>query len=416
MISTGYVILIVAAAVVLSVVFSGVYYHNKILGKITYMLDALEDKELNFRFDESHLHNRRLHKTLNRIRVIFEKEKEEIAEHEKYYARMLDQVTTGIVVVDREAKREGRVIYCNASALAMLGMSTFSQTRQLGNISPELENCFRLSGPALNDMRVSIYNEKGKTTLSVTNTETSLQGKSVSIFALNDITNEMAHNEELSWNRLIRVLTHEIMNTITPISSLSHTLSVELEETSPDAPVNRKELKLGLDTISDSSKGLIKFVDTYRSLTRISAPQKKAFFLRDLVERVRKLSHEQLLSSNADFAYKEMSDDILLYADEDQLSQVFINLVRNALQAGATSIVIQSEIDFAGSTVVTVSNNGKPIGKDKHDEIFVPFYTTKQDGTGIGLSISRQIMRMHNGSISLQESNEERTSFLLCFR
>ena len=111
-----------------------------------------------------------------------------------------------------------------------------------------------------------------------------------------------------------------------------------------------------------------------------------------------------------------MSDDILLYADEDQISQVFINLVRNALQAGATSIVIQSEIDFADSTVVTVSNNGKPIGKDKHDEIFVPFYTTKQDGTGIGLSISRQIMRMHNGSISLQESNEERTSFLLCFR
>lgn len=416
MIPAGYVILIVVAAVAITVALSGVYYHNRILGKITYMLDALEDKELNFRFDESRFHNRRLHRTLNRLRVIFEKEKEEIAENEKYYARMLDQVKTGIVVVDREAKREGRVVYCNAAALAMLGMATFSRTRQLGNISPELENCFSASAAVPNDMRVSIYNEKGKTTLSVTNTETSLQGKKVSIFAINDITGEMAHNEELSWNRLIRVLTHEIMNTITPISSLSHTLSVELDGTPPDAPVDRKELKLGLDTISDSSKGLIKFVDTYRSLTRISAPQKKAFFLRDLVERVRKLSLGQLSSSKADFTYREMSDDILLYADEDQISQVFINLVRNALQAGATSIVIQSEIDFAGSTVVTVSNNGKPIGKDKQEEIFVPFYTTKPDGTGIGLSLSRQIMRMHNGSISLQESSGERTTFLLCFR
>ena len=187
----------------------------------------------------------------------------------------------------------------------------------------------------------------------------------------------MSRNEELSWNKLIRVLTHEIMNTVTPIASLSHTLSMDLTS-SESGIIDKEELKMGLDTISESARGLIKFVDTYRSLTRVSAPVKKAY--------------------------------------EDQISQIFINLVKNALQAKASKIEITAEIDFTESVVINVSNNGTPINKENYEDIFVPFYTTKQEGTGVGLSLSRQIMRLHNGSISLVCSNEKNTVFKLQFK
>ena len=167
----------------------------------------------------------------------------------------------------------------------ILGVATLSNIRQLANVSPEIQECFENISEANNEMRVSFYNEKGQTTLSVSSSETSLQGKNVKIIVINDISNEMSRNEEMSWNKLIRVLTHEIMNTVTPIASLSHTLSMDITS-AESKPVNKEELKLGLNTISESARGLIKFVDTYRSLTRISAPVKKAFYLKELIERV----------------------------------------------------------------------------------------------------------------------------------
>ena len=264
-------------------------------------------------------------------------------------------------------------------------------------------------------MRVSFYNEKGQTTLSVSSSETSLQGKNVKIIVINDISNEMSRNEEMSWNKLIRVLTHEIMNTVTPIASLSHTLSMDITS-AESKPVNKEELKLGLNTISESARGLIKFVDTYRSLTRISAPVKKAFYLKELIERVTQLTREQINAAGTILSYTEKSDDILLYADEDQISQVLVNLIKNALQAKATVIDITSEIDFSETVVVNISNNGNPISKENYEDIFVPFYTTKQEGTGVGLSLSRQIMRLHNGSISLVCSNDKNTVFKLQFK
>ena len=206
------------------------------------------------------------------------------------------------------------------------------------------------------------------------------------------------------------------MNTITPIASLSRILSDEIDNASDEKPLNRKDLKLGLDTIADSSKGLIRFVETYRSLTRVSAPVKKAFYVRELIERVTQLTRKQLLSNNVELDYIEKSDDILLYADEDQIAQVMVNLIKNAVQAEAKIINITAEIDFAENVVINVANNGKPINKENKEEIFVPFYTTKQDGTGIGLSLSRQIMRLHNGTIALTRSDDEWTKFTMQFK
>lgn len=412
MISYDNVILIIIATALISAIISGMYYAQRTHRKVSYILDALEDKETNFRFDEKKVLYRRFNKTLNRIRLIFEKEKQEINEQERYYGQMLDRVKTGIVVVELNEKFSGKVSYCNSAALNILGVATLSNIRQLANVSPEIQECFENISEANNEMRVSFYNEKGQTTLSVSSSETSLQGKNVKIIVINDISNEMSRNEEMSWNKLIRVLTHEIMNTVTPIASLSHTLSMDITS-SENEHVNKEELKLGLDTISESARGLIKFVDTYRSLTRVSVPVKKAFYLQELIDRVTQLTREQISASGATLSYIEESDDILLYADEDQISQVLVNLIRNAIQAKATAIDITAEIDLNEAVIVNISNNGNPISKENYEDIFVPFYTTKQEGTGVGLSLSRQIMRLHNGSISLVCSNEKNTVFKL---
>lgn len=403
------VVLMSAAALI-----SGFYFTHRMHKKVSYILDALEDKETNFCFNEHTLFNRRYNRTLNRIRTLFEREKRELEEQESFYAQMMSQVRTGIVVVSLSKRSEGRVIYSNASALNLLGMATFSHLRQLDTVSKELKQTF-MSITANKEMRCSYYNERGQLTISLTASEMSLQGRPVKIVTFNDITGEMVHNEEVSWNKLIRVLTHEIMNTVTPIASLSAMLSESVSRAGNEECLNREELKTGLDTIASSSDGLIRFVNSYRSLTRISAPVKHAFYVRELIEKVEHLVLEQLHAAGGSLEYTEKSEDILLYADTGQLSQVLVNLIKNALQAGATRIMISAKINFAESVVITVTNNGAPISKENQEEIFVPFYTTKQEGTGIGLSLTRQIMRLHNGSIKLLRSDAGCTAFQLTF-
>ena len=316
---------------------------------------------------------------------------------------MLDHVKTGIAVVEDD----GRINYCNTTALALLGVATFSHIRQLKTINESLYQAFETITDE-SELKASYYNERGKITISLTASETSIGKETVRIIAFNDISNDIAENEQQSWSKLIRVLTHEIMNTVTPISSLSETL-LTLEN------VN-EEVKNGLSTISQASKSLIRFVESYRNLTRIAPPVRKAFYLKDLVENVLKLTSEQALAEGVSCSFIENSHDIILYADEGQITQIFINLIRNAIQAEAGKIMISAEITPSEQTVINITNDGHPISKESQEEIFVPFYTTKQEGTGIGLSLSRQIMRMHNGSLVLTRSDSRGTVFTLVFR
>ena len=376
---------------------------RKMRRKVAYMLDALEDKELNFRFDERRLAGRKFNRTLNRLRNIFDKERHEIIEQEKYFGMMLDHVRTGVAVIEKD----GRVNYCNQTALTLLGIATFSHIRQLRQVSESLYNAF-LTVTDDAEERASYYNESGKMTISLTASSALIGKTQVRVVAFNDISSEIAENEQESWSKLIRVLTHEIMNTVTPIASLSETL---LKFDGVD-----DEVRNGLDTISQSSKGLIKFVDSYRNLTRIAPPVKKAFYFKELADRVMNLTNEQALLSGVQCTYTEKTDDIILYADEGQITQIMLNLVKNAIQADAKTVEITAEINPSEHIIINVFNDGSPISKESQEEIFVPFFTTKQDGTGIGLSLSRQIMRMHNGTISLTRSDENGTIFTLIFR
>ena len=397
------IILITAAIVILTAVIASLATAQRMRRKVNYMLDALEDKELNFRFDEKRLRDRRFNKTLTRLRNIFDKERREIMEQEKYFGQMLDHVKTGIAVVEDD----GRINYCNKTALEILGIATFSHIRQLKTINESLYQAFETITDE-SELKTSYYNERGKITISLTASETSIGKETVRIIAFNDISNDIAENEQQSWSKLIRVLTHEIMNTVTPISSLSETL-LTLED------VN-EEVKNGLSTISQASKSLIRFVESYRNLTRIAPPVKKAFYLKDLVENVLSLTNEQAKAAASSCTFVEKSDDIILYADEGQITQIFINLIKNAIQAEAENIVISAEITPSEQIVISITNDGHPISKESQEEIFVPFYTTKQEGTGIGLSLSRQIMRMHNGSLVLTRSDSRGTVFTLVFR
>lgn len=215
-----------------------------------------------------------------------------------------------------------------------------------------------------------------------------------------------AADESASWSRLFRVITHEIMNTVAPIASLSDALSKEKD----------LDVKAGLETISASSKDLIRFVESYRSITQVTPPVRKAVMVDELMDRVLRLNKAKIAEQGATLTYEAKTLDLLIYADEGQIMQVFNNLIKNAVQAGATSIWITADLNMDDQTVIRVANNGKAIPLRQIEEIFVPFYTTKPNGTGIGLSLSKQIMVKHNGTLNLEQSDSQMTVFSLVFK
>lgn len=219
-----------------------------------------------------------------------------------------------------------------------------------------------------------------------------------------------AHEQD-SWEKLIRVLTHEIMNTVSPIASLSDALSQSVD----DEGRSELDVRAGLATIADSSKNLIRFVETYRELSGVARPVRRVLSVSGLAGKVVALNSEQLSACGAECICVPVPEDIMVYADESQISRIFQNLIKNALQAGARRITISVRRD-GDEVVVEVSNDGSPIALGSREQIFVPFFTTKSDGSGIGLSISRQIMRQHNGTIDLVRSDDTATVFALRFR
>jgi signal transduction histidine kinase len=220
-----------------------------------------------------------------------------------------------------------------------------------------------------------------------------------------------AHEQD-SWTKLIRVLTHEIMNTVSPIASLSDAMAKSVDENGH----SELDIKAGLETISDSSKNLIGFVQTYRQLSGVAKPIRKALDLEELMDSVIGLNREYAASCGATCEYRPEEEDLMVYADEGQISQILINLIKNALQAGASHIDISARMGKDDEVVIDVANDGEPIPVTAQEQIFIPFYTTKKEGSGIGLSISRQIMRNHNGTIELLRSDVNQTVFELRFR
>ena len=399
------IILILLVVAVLVLLYT-VYLWRRTNEKLTYMLDSLDNDDVNFRFRERLFFDISLNRTLNRLRGIYEKRRTELREQEQYFAHMLENVQTGIVVQEEN----GRISFYNAYARVLLGMESLSHIRQLRRVSDSLYTAFMNVQPG-KALKAEYYNESSRIDILLSASYATIKGKEVKIISLSNINSQLTENQEESWNKLTRVLTHEIMNTITPIISLSDTLN----KCAVDDRLDSNYIS-GLETISSSSKGLLSFVESYRSLTRVAAPIRKSFLVSELAERVLQLTAPYTTEAGVETAFVEKTEDVLLWADENQIAQILINLVKNAAQAGATRIEISADLDSLENVVIEVTNNGAPISKEGQAEIFVPFYTTKQEGTGIGLSLSRQIMRLHNGTLALTRSDATATTFTLNFR
>ncbi|MGM9774574.1 MAG: sensor histidine kinase [Candidatus Egerieousia sp.] len=395
-------ILFCVAAAVVAGFLSALFTTRAFLKKTSYMLDALEDGETNFRFNEGKIGMKSINRLLNRLKSIFEKEKEKIREQDSYLAGMMENISTAIVVIGTD----GSVKYCNTPFLKLMNIRSLSNIRQLNAANADFVQAL-FDACKNGESRVEYDNELGRSEYSIRRSIATLSGKEVNILSINDISKEIDENEQKSWEKLIRVLTHEIMNTVSPIVSLSE--AMEHDENNPD----RRE---GLRTIESSSKELIKFVQTYRDLTGLSKPQKTAFRLKDVVEKIIRLTEGQFRSASAVCLYTEKVEDILIYGDESQISRIFINLLKNALQAGAQKVSIEADIDEKDRVCINISNDGRPIPEGSRDNIFVPFFSTKEDGSGIGLSLSRQIMRMHGGSLNLRSSDASGTTFTIIFK
>ena len=399
-------LILILLAVAVAVFLYTVYLWGKTNDKLTYMLDSLENDDLNFRFREVNFFSVSLNRTLNRLRGIYEKRRCELKEQEEFYAHMMENVQTGILVLDSS----GRVLFYNNFAKNLLGMESLSHVRQLRRLDEELYSAF-MNVTQAKPLKASWYNESSQINILLSASNATAKGKDVRIVSFSNIDPQLSENQQESWSKLTRVLTHEIMNTITPIVSLSDTLNKCAQQDGLD-----ENYISALETIRTSSKGLLGFVDSYRSLTRVAAPIRKSFMVSELVERVFQLAAPYTEPAGVQTTFVEKTPDVLLWADENQISQILVNLVKNAVQAGATRVEISVSLDYLENTIIEVSNNGTPISRESQEEIFIPFYTTKQEGTGIGLSLSRQIMRLHGGTLTLSRSDAAATVFVLKFK
>lgn len=373
--------------------------------RVSFMFDAVDNDDMTFRFNEdpSKVDSAMLNAALNRIKEILLQTKQRAEERERYYQLIMECAQTGLLTVNDA----GSVYQANGEALRIFGLHRLTHIRQLENPAPEAFRALRAIRPG-EKLHVSCITESGEMALTLGCAEIVLEKQRLRVVSVSDINNELSEMQIESWSKLTRILTHEIMNSLSPITSLSDTL---LHLGRPlDADVAR-----GLDTISATSRRLLTFVEGFRRFTRIPEPRREPF-------EVRELFREAMVLAAADRGAVAIRTDIepadtMIYADRALLGQVAVNLLKNAREAVGDKpdgwIEIRSRIDAAEQVVIEISNNGGAIPAEVIENIFTPFYTTKPDGSGIGLSLSRRIMQLHGGSLRLTCNTAQRVTFTL---
>ena len=377
-------IIIIVLLLVAVVGYIRLYRHyRRNIKKVTFLFDAIDNGDFSFNFptEKGFKEDNILHQSLNRIKLFLQHTREEQMEREKYYEQILNAVDTGILVVDSH----DNILQHNQAALRLLDTDVLTH---------------------MNQVKEKLKDEH----LAKHETQAMLKDKHVRIIALSDVSHELSNQEVDSWIKLIRVLTHEIMNTITPVTSLSETLLTRVTED--------KDLKQGLEAIHKTGTELLAFVNNYRRFTHVPQPQPALFYVEPFLERM-------ALLCNHEVEIEVSPKDLLVYADESLLSHVVTNLLKNAveafkekeredkqecrsedLQSAASKkafIRLKAYANTQESIIIDVSNNAGLIPEDVASHIFIPFFTTKPEGSGIGLSLSRQIMRVSGGSLSLHQ-------------
>lgn len=371
-------------------------HYRRNIKKVIFLFDAIDNVDFSFNFPMQGVskNDRILHQSLNRIKAFLQHTREEQMEREKYYEKILNIVDAGIMVVDSH----DNVLQHNQAALRLLDTDVLTH---------------------LNQVKTKLKDEH----LSKHETATMIKDKPVRIIAISDVSHELSNQEIDSWIKLIRVLTHEIMNTITPVTSLSETLLKELEEdmhwegrfaTCPNSP-KEKDLRIGLETIHKTGTELLSFVNNYRRFTHVPQPQPSLFYVEPFLNRMAMLCNHEV-------SIKVSPKGLLVYADESLIAHVVTNLLKNAVEAIKEKestevsedkhafIRIKAYANEQEAIVIDVTNNAGIIPDDIAAHIFIPFFTTKKEGSGIGLSLSRQIMRVSGGTLSLHQDKEADTT------
>jgi two-component system, NtrC family, nitrogen regulation sensor histidine kinase NtrY len=353
----------------------------------------------------------------NEVLEAFRKARSEKEEHWQYLNTVVQQVRTGILSYDTE----GEVQLMNANAKKFLGVTSIKSIKELIQLNPRLYHAINSVEPGKSEL----YKSSNEMYLTIQATELRIRGTDVKLVTLQNIQPELQKQELEAWQNLTRVLRHEIMNSITPISSLTSTLREILDHdmVKKDSHWELKDegaddLREGLSTIENRSRGLIKFIDAYREYTSLPKPKMTTVRLKDLIEKVAQLMKNEIRKTNIDFHYACSSEYLTIQADSEMIEQVLINLLKNAIEALADTdspkLILTGHYSD-NALKIEVIDNGPGIIKEAREHIFVPFYTTKRTGSGIGLSLSRQIMQMHNGSLSVESEPDVRTVFTMKF-
>ncbi len=357
---------------------------NTLNRKIRLFFDAVQDKENILLFPEENVSQEQklLNRSLNRINSLLLQTKVEYQKQEHFYHSLLQEVPSGVLAWDRS----GKIVIANSAALHLLKCNQLSNSQQVERLLTNRE----------------IYNH-----LSISRNQMTLQGEVFTLLSIKDIQDELSDKESESWSKLTHVLTHEIMNTIAPVISLSQTLSLYSD-------MNEKA-KQGLSIIQGQSERLMEFTESFRHLSYMPQPEKKPFLLNELVRKLEILLETDFRENQITFSVQCHPLSIEINGDENQLSQVFLNLLKNAMQAleGRTDGVISLRVSQTEHILIEIADNGIGIPEELQEKVFIPFFTTKSEGTGIGLSLCKQIIRQHQGHLSIGISQPGKTIFII---
>lgn len=408
---------ILAALIFIFQVVELINYLNRTNTKIAFFFDAIrnDDSTLNFPEKTGNKSLNELNTSLNKVNELIKNIKFELQEQEQYFKTILEQVSIGII----SFSEKGNIYLSNTAARTLLGHEHLTHIDQIAQIDMKLYSAIKELQPG--DRKLVSFNSKtGIVQLSLKSTLFKTAQDTFQLVAIQDIKTELETQELESWIKLIRVLTHEIMNTVAPITSLSQTILgyfKNLNGQLPSEKIIANTIK-GLEVINERGTGLIGFVETYRKLTRIPQPDKKPVSVAHLFENTVMLIKSEPENENIQVSWEIKPQDLEIVADNKQIAQVLINLLKNSVEAlknqSGGKIMLKSEINTDNKVFISVTDNGPGITTELLDKIFIPFFTTKENGSGIGLSLSRQIIQMHGGSLKV-DSKPKKTTFTITF-
>jgi len=397
-----------------------IIFLNRTNRNIKFFFDSVknDDSNLSFSVDNKSGSLKELHQSMNNVNLQIQKLKMENRQQEQFFSRILEMLATGIITYDRK----GFIHHANSAAKKLLSVETMTHLGQIERIDSKLYTVIRGLGPSERQL-VAFNAKQGEIQLLLKSTISGTDKDELGILSIQDIKHELDEKEVDAWMKLIRVLMHEIMNSITPITSLSDSL-IKLyhdgEKSISREQLTREKIGItlqGLTVIKQQGNGLMSFVESYRKLTRLPDPDKKLFKVDDLFTHVQLLYNSMNNNTGIILSVDLKNRDMELFADQNLITQVLINLLKNALEANTgnpdAKITLLAGTDIFNHTEICVIDNGPGIAKEIIDEIFIPFFSTKQNGSGIGLSISKQIMRVHGGNLKVRSVPGKETVFCM---